>query len=120
MEAITRIDEVKPNTCSDKRKIACLSALDALVKTTVIDRHEGAENVKFSPYDAHTPTDTELLVPHPYDVIYVFYLEMYLNYMNGEYERYNNSAKLYNAAFEDYEKYYRSLHKPLGGGFRNF
>lgn len=120
MEALTRIDEIKPNTCSAKRKIAGLSVLDALVKTTVIDRHEGAEDVKFSLYDTSTPTDTVLLVPPPYDVIYLFYLEMCLNRINGEYERYNNSAKLYNAAFDDYAKYYRSLHRPLGARFKHF
>ncbi|MBR5594015.1 MAG: hypothetical protein IKW46_08085 [Bacteroidaceae bacterium] len=118
LEAISRVDAVKPNSYSQTEKIAWLSRIDATIKNEIIDTHEGAENITFNGYDLDTDTNTELLVPAPYDEVYIRYLEMHIDYANNEYGKYNNSMVMYNAAYAAYEKYYNRTHMPLSKGNR--
>lgn len=118
LEAISRVDAVKPNSYSQTEKIAWLSRIDATIKNEIIDTHEGAENITFNGYDLDTDTNTELLVPAPYDEVYIRYLEMQIDYANNEYGKYNNSMVMYNAAYAAYEKYYNRNHMPLSKGNR--
>ncbi len=117
-EAISRTDEVKPNAYSEARKIMWLSELDGMIKTEIIDTHQGGESVSFVGYDLDTNTTTELLVPAPYDVLYLRYLEMKIDYSNGEYNKYNNSLTMYNSARSDFENYYNREHMPKSRGSR--
>lgn len=118
LEAISRVDDVKPNSYSQAEKIAWLSRIDATIKNEIIDTHEGAENIAFNGYEHDTDTNTELLVPAPYDEVYIRYLEMQIDYANNEYGKYNNSMVMYNAAYAAYEKYYNRNHMPLSKGNR--
>lgn len=120
MEAINRIDAVKPNSYPQGEKIRWLNTLDSMVKSKVIDTHEGAEAVKFEGYTEDTNPSTNLLVPAPYDEMYLFWLESKIDYWNGETGRYNNSISMFNASFEEYEKYYNRTHMPKGKKFRFF
>ena len=119
-DAISRLDELKPNGFSRGQKIFWLSALDSTVKEEIIDRHEGAEKVSFAPYDEQSAEDTELLVPSPYDEVYLRYMEAQIDYANGEYERFNNSSAMYAAAWSAYERFYNRSHMPLGERKRYF
>lgn len=114
-EAIARLDELKPNGFSRGQKLYWLSALDGAVKKEIIDTHEGAEERAFTPYDEHSRDDTELLVPAPYDEIYLRYLEAQIDYANGEYERFNNSNAMYAAAYTAFSRAYNRSHMPTGG-----
>lgn len=114
IEAINRVNLLKPNTYSQSEKVRWLSALDGIVKTEIIDKHEGGEDITFVEYDDTTPTTTDLLVPAPYDDIYLFWLEAKIDYWNGEYGKYNNSISMYNTAIANYEKHYNSTHLPKG------
>lgn len=118
MEAISRIDILKPNSYTEKEKILWLSTLDGIIKKEIIDKHEGYEAIPFSGYTGDSPTTTELLVPTPYDDIYLKWLEMQMDYTNGEYGKYNNSMAVYNAAYEAFAKYYTRNHMPLSKGNR--
>ena len=118
IEAINRIDRLKPNTYSQQDKVHWLSNLDGVVKKEIIDTHEGGEDVIFEGYNDETLLTTELLIPAPYDEVYVRYLEMQIDYANGEYAKYNNSAAEYNTAFSAFEKYYNRDHMPKSHGKR--
>ena len=120
MEAITRIDTIKPNSYSQKEKIQWLSTLDGIIKTEIIDTHNGGEAVKFDGYTEETNLTTKLLVPAPYDEIYLFWLESKIDYWNGETGKYNNSINMYNAAYSTYERYYNRTHMPKGKKFNLF
>lgn len=111
IEAINRIDVLKPNIYPQHEKIRWLSNLDGIIKTKLIDGHEGTENIQVEGYNDSTPPDTKLLVPPPFDDIYIRWLETWIDYYNGEYERYNNSVALYNDAYSEYESYYLRTHK---------
>jgi hypothetical protein len=112
------VDRLKPNAYSQQDKVRWLSRLDGIVKSEIIDTHEGGESVKFAPYNDDTPIDTVLLIPAPYDEVYIHYLEMQIDYANGEYGKYNNSSAAYNLAFSAYEKYYNREHMPKSSGKR--
>ena len=119
-EALHRADEVKPNTYSDLDKIRWLSTLDGLIKTKIIDTHEGAESITFKEYDENTSLDTELLVSAPYDHIYIHWLEAMIDYANDEYDRYANTMEMYNSAWSMFENYYNRTHMPKGKKFKFF
>lgn len=118
IETINRVDAVKPNGYSQTEKIYWLSVLDGTVKREIIDTHEGGEAVTFTGYDAKTPLSTTLLIPAPYDEVYIRYLEMQIDYANGEYNKYNNSMILYNTAYAAYERFYNREHMPRSHGNR--
>ena len=118
IEAINHVDSVKPNAYSQQEKVHWLSTIDGVVKREIIDTHEGGEDVIFNGYNDETPLTTELLIPAPYDDVYIRYLEMQIDYANNEYGKYNNSAAEYNLAFAAFEKYYNREHKPLSRGSR--
>lgn len=120
MGAINHIDAVKPNVYSQEEKIRWLSTLDGVIKAEIIDTHEGAESADFKEYDETTPLTQVLLVPHPYDDIYIKWLEAQIDYANGEYKKYNNSISLYNAAYMAFRKYYNRTHKPITKQFAHF
>jgi hypothetical protein len=120
MEAIHRIDSVKPNRYSQQEKIQWLSILDGTVKAEIIDTHEGAGASDFKGYTEKTDLNTPLLVPAPYDDIYLFGLESQIDYWNGEIKKYNNSIAMYNNAYSEFAKYYNRTHLPLGKKFKFF
>lgn len=117
-QAITRLDALKFNTYTEEDKIEWLSRLDSAVKLQIIDNHVGAENINFNGYDSSTPLETVLLVPAPYDEVYLRWMEAQIDYHNGEYDKFNNSIIMYNTAFDAYQKHYTITHKPVGRGRR--
>jgi hypothetical protein len=120
MGAINHLDAVKPNGYSQTEKIKWLSTLDGIVKAEIIDTHEGGEGVIFKDYDEMTPLTQELLIPHPYDEVYIRWLEAQIDYANGEYGKYNNSITMYNIAYSAYERYYNRTHLPKSKDFTHF
>ena len=120
IEAINRIDAVKPNSYPQGEKIRWLNTLDSMVKEKVIDTHECAESVKFEGYAEDTNLSTDLLVPAPYDEMYLFWLESKIDYYNGETGRYNNSISMFNTAYAEYERYYNRTHMPMGKKVKYF
>lgn len=120
IEAINRIDILKPNTYTQVEKIKWLSSLDGNIKKNIIDTHEGGDEVVFEGYAEDTPLTTELLVPAPHDDIYLKWLQTWIDYTNGEYARYNNSAQAYNDAYAAFERYYNRTHLPKGNKIKYF
>jgi hypothetical protein len=118
IEAITRLDALKFNTYTQTDKVEWLSRLDSMVKRHIIDTHEGAEDVIFTGYDESTDTQTELLVPVPYDEMYLRWLEAQIDYHNGEYDKYNNAIIMFNTVYEAYQAFYTRNHLPVVRGKR--
>lgn len=120
LEAVHKIDTVKPNSYTQPEKVRWLSTLDGIIKSEIIDTHEGGEDVIFEGYVDTTNLDTVLLVPAPYDDIYVRWLEARIDYANGEYGKYNNSLTAYNDAYDLYARFYNRNHMPKGNKFKYF
>ena len=119
-EAISRLDSMKHNTYTQSDKIAWLSRLDAMVKKHIIDTHEGSEKVTFTGYDDSTDLQTELLVPEPFDEVYLRWMEAQIDYANGEYDKYNNAMDMFDTAYTGYRNYYNRTHMPKGVTFTYF
>lgn len=119
IEAINRIDSLKHNTYTQPDKVAWLSEVDHMVKMEVIDTHEGTETT-FTGYDDSTDLQTELLIPAPYDKAYLLWLEAWIDYYNGEYEKYNNAMRMFYTAYEGFKNYYNRTHMPKGKKFKFF
>lgn len=120
IEAINRIDVLKPNTYTQVEKILWLSNLDGIIKTNIIDTHDGGEGVVFDGYNENTSLATEMLVKAPHDNIYLKWLETWIDYTNGEYAKYNNSAQAYNDSYTAFERYYNRTHIPKGNKIKYF
>lgn len=117
-EVIAKVDALKPNTYTPEDKIGWLSTLDSKVKSQIIDAHECKHPFEFYGYDSLLDQGTELLVPAPYDEMYLRWLEAMIDYHNSEDDRYNNAIMLFNNAYEGYKKHYTRTHMPKSYGKR--
>jgi hypothetical protein len=120
MDALFRTDALKPNSYANPEKIRWLSILDGMIKKEIIDTHEGGEDVVFNGYEEDVDLTTELLVPAPYDDIYIHWLTMHIDYTNGEYGKYQNSMSVYNTAYTAFANYYNRTHMPKGSKLKFF
>lgn len=112
IEAISKIDNLKHNTFTHDDKVGWLSRLDWMVKEEILDTHEGEGAPWFFGYDMESDVETELLVPAPYDEMYLRWLEAQIDYANGEINRYNNAIEMFLAAYNGYARAYNRSHMP--------
>ena len=110
IEAINQIDSLKPNTYSVKQKIYWLSQLEAMVKVQVIDTHEGGDRIPFDGFTEDTDTQTQLFMPAPFDMAYIYWLEAQIHYANEDIERYNGAIRLFSDAYRAFQLDYHGKH----------
>lgn len=120
LQAIQKIDTLKPNTYTQSEKVAWLNTIEGLIKRNVIDTHEDGEDIEFTGYDQDTPVDTEMIVYEPYDELYVLWLEAMINYTNGEFVKYNNTIIRVNDMQQAFANDYNRRHMPIGTHIRYF
>ena len=113
IEAINKVDTLKPNNYTQLDKIKWLSELDGIIKVDIIDTHEGGSDIIFNGYDENTDINTKLLVSAPHDDIYVKWLESKIDYNYAEYGKYNNSSVAFNNAYSTFERYYNRHNMPI-------
>lgn len=118
-EAIDALDAAKSNTFSRQDKLAWLSRLDGLIQKQLLDTHASGGG-SFSGYTDETDPNTPLLVPAPWDEIYLRYMEAQIDYLNGDLTRYANSAALYNGCLTEYKNHYHRTNAPKGMQWRYF
>lgn len=119
-KAITQLDALKHNAYSFSQKVIWLSRLDSMIKCRIIDTHEGAERVGAIGYDESTDPETVLLVPEPFDQMYLRWLEAQIDYANGEYGKYNQAIQMFETEYSGYRNYYNRNHMPLGQNMKYF
>ena len=106
-EAISYVRQLSGNAVDDNTLCRWLSELDGRL---MLDFYKGSEWMSYSlPQDA----DHELLVPFPWDELYVHYLEAMIYYSNGEFDRYRNSYEMYNKKELDYRQWYARNQLPV-------
>lgn len=116
IEAINQIDSLKPNTYSTKQKILWLSQLEAIVKRQVIDAHEGGDQIVFDGYDEKTDTNTVMLMPSPFDISYIYWLEAQIHYANEDIDMYNTAIQMFNTTYSEFKSDYKRHHTAKGSG----
>ncbi len=107
-QAIAAADAAKINVTDAGVKLAWLSELDGRIYFELIKPFGGAGT--FGGYDGSTPEDTELLVPYPYDALYVAYLEQELCRAGGETAKYNNARLIFNEKYSAFSRWYARTH----------
>ena len=111
-QAIARIDNLRDNSMTADIKIMHLEAVDRQVYEEIIKGREGAEAVDFPTY---TDNDGEkvLLVPSPYDMLYVYRLESEICYTLQEIDRQANALTRYNELMDAFARKYAREHQAL-------
>ena len=107
--AIATIQRMKPSPYGEAMLTEWLSELDGqLFDTVFTDREEAPENN--TPYKAVEDADVVLVVPFPYDQIYIYWLSAKIDFANGETDRYANSMAMYNSYHESFVSSWARAH----------
>lgn len=94
-----RVDEIKPNSFSDKIKKDWIDALEGRIVTDVFQLPSAQAEVRRV---KGGELEQELLVRFPHDDIYDAWLIARIDFANGEYEKYQNSMEMYNELYENF------------------
>lgn len=138
-EALARVDTLCPNTRSTAEKLAWLSGLDGQVTIFLGGYEEDDFRLDGNPHlpasstasGPHSPTgeglgngmgrtlpyregdmNAELLVPFPFDELYVHYLHAQIMYAMGEFSKYENALVQFNSLMQAYRIDYHQTHRP--------
>ena len=109
-EAITTADALAPNAVAEEIKVRWLSELDG---RAVCEIHAPDKAASFSGYTVDTSKETVLQIPYPYDSIYPIWLNMQINRLNGEMQKYNDGAALCEETLNAYRRYLERSAPPL-------
>lgn len=106
-EAINNVRALSGNAVDDNTMCRWLSELDGRL---MLDFYKGSEWMSYV-----LPQDEghDLLVPFPWDELYVHYLEAMVYYSNGEFDRYRNSYEMFNKKEMDYRQWYARNQLPI-------
>lgn len=104
-EAIAKVKDRKPNAYSDESLNDWLNECEAMVqRELLLTVPDAIVQYKF-PEDR----DKELILPRPYDAMYVTYIIMMIQYTQEEYTAYNNTNALFTAQYQSAQGYFNRL-----------
>lgn len=106
------VGQRRPSQYTSKDHIEWLNKIETEIYNDVFLTHE-ENSTEFNGYEENVDRDTKLLAESPYDSLYVDYLFSMIDYNNGEMQRYNQSASMYNETLSAYKSWYNRLHMPI-------
>lgn len=113
-EAITMADEMKANMMNPAIKIRFLSEIEGKIHTEILMKHEHTQAEESCPqYDIDSDPGTAMLVPAPYDMLYVYWIMAQIDHLNMEMDKYNNDRALFEDAWNNFGDYWTREHMPL-------
>lgn len=110
-DAISWVDDKFHNVYSGDDKLRWLSQVEAMARELAQRHGVRTECVRPAP-------DTRLLIPGPYDQLYLRWLEAQINYANQEYLKYNNAMTVFNTLWQEYANWFVRGHLTNGEKFR--
>ncbi len=112
-EALDRTYALRPDSFGQEEKIAWLSELDHQLYREVFLTHEN--NTASPSAFPYSPCDTEkeLMIPAPYDKVYISYLKAKIEEAYGEVDSYNNAAAMYHQQLGEFKRFWHRNNKPL-------
>ena len=105
LDAIKAAKEIRVTTCDDQTLARWVNDIDARI----------AETMGKEPENDTFPGDRELLMPSPYEDVYVFYLSAMIDWYNQEIDIYQNDMAMFNQAYSEAVAWWRRAHKPDNG-----
>ena len=100
-DVIEAADLAQPNELEQELKTAWLAALEEQLRLELYETHENPP-----------PESCALSAPQAYRDLYLRYLLMRIALEQGEYTRYNNAARLFDAHYRAYAGWYCRTHRP--------
>lgn len=111
-EAITYCEYMTGQVVASEQLVRWLSELDGRLA------FEFYRTGEWAPYDPTDDTGAELLVPFPWDGLYVHHLAAKTYFSNGEYDRYENERVMSEQTLADFRSFMQRTQAALcGGGF---
>lgn len=101
-EVLARVKEVKPNPFTDDTLLNWLNDIEAKVQTEALQRKPEGVDIYTLPEDLNR----ELTLPKPYDECYMLYVQAQIDFALQEFDTYNNTMTMFNAAFREAKGYY--------------
>lgn len=99
----------RPNSLDDSLKVAWLLKCEKGLADSIFLTHEDCPELNFDNWDM----ESELLVPEPYDDLYIHYLDQRVALDQNDTRRYNAAATMYNNTMLSYQQKYNREHKGL-------
>ena len=121
-ELFAYVDDIKPNAFTTEQKMIWLNELEARIQKDVLLRWRG----EWEQYQWPEDKDVSPLLDPPDDAMYRHWLEAMIDYANGEYDKYQNTAALFNQVWNAFVARFATRYRPAdgydrrweGGGFR--
>ena len=113
-EAIDRVDELKPNMMSVRLKVEFLTEIEQMIHEEIILKHEHTAAQEAKPeYSEDTDLMTELQVPDPYGMVYVYWLLSKIDMQNQEDGRYNVDRAHFENSYDTMRTWWTRTHMPI-------
>ena len=113
-EALDYTDAMKPNMMDRQLKVKYLTEIEQLIWGEIVMRHEHTEEHETKPvYTEETEPGTELIVPDPYSMVYVYWLMSKIDIQNQEDARYNIDRAHFENEYDTMSDWWTREHMPL-------
>lgn len=110
-ELIAYVDSVKPNAFSDSDKLVWLNEIEARIQLEVMLRWPG----EVIQYELPGDEAVELLLSPPHTAVYRYWLQAMIDFENGEYDKYQNTSGMFNAAWSAFVAWFAESYRPADG-----
>ena len=111
-EVIAQVDRTRDNLVPNDAKIRWLARTDQMIFDQIMKGREGVEDKKPPEY-GEDDGEVTLLVPPPYDELYIYKLEAEIYYEQREIKKYASSMALYNQTLAEFRNRYAQEHRAL-------
>lgn len=116
LQALAALDRLEPNDYSDATKLQWLSEFDGQVQKDVYDTHLCECRKPFQGYDCRTDlAATQLLIPAPYDGVYLAYLLLRICVQNADGARYPVVLNEFNRTYRSFTDWFNRTYRPKAG-----
>lgn len=112
-QAIDWVDEKKHNVFSREDKLFWMERLEQTAKEFV-DQYEGSEGWLPADFDPDADYRQNLMIPPPFDAVYLRWMECQMDYASQEYRKYNNSKAMFEAEWRAFTGSFNRTHRYLG------
>lgn len=112
-EVIAKVSQMRPSEYDKDDLTSWLNELEFMAYDQVIGHSElETEQEDYEPYVYAEDAEKTLLIPDQFSACYMDYLFSKIDYFNGEIDRYNMEAVVFENDFQKYAAWYRRTHKP--------
>lgn len=105
-EVIEYASKIKPHSFDNETLTVWVNECEGHIQTEVI----GIAPVDVISYSYDENAETELILTPPHSKLYGYYLVAMIDFAHGEYQKYENTMKMYNACLDEYAKWFIRTH----------